>query len=169
MKAALRWGGPRVITLCIVLFLLRPLSTAAAFSSQTQEATSNDQSLEQRVIDAERAGLDALKNGNLEQFAALTADDAIFVDAQGPATKAKVMKNVAGFKLTDYSIEDVSFLSISANTGLVSYKITEKGVSHGKEFAAQAYISSVWTHRGRKWLCLFSQETGVPKRPTSGE
>ena len=79
MKAALRWVGPTVITLCIVLFLLRPLSTAAASSRQTQVATSNDQSLEQRVIDAERAGLDALKNGNLEQFAALTADDAIFV------------------------------------------------------------------------------------------
>jgi len=167
MKTASRWAGLAVITLCGVLSLLRPLSMAAASPGRTQDATTPDPSLEQQVISAERAGLDALKTGDLEQFAALTDDDAIFVDAQGPATKAQVMKNVAGFKLTDYLIEDVRFLPMSANTGLVSYKITEKGVSHGKEFAAQAYISSVWTHRGTKWLCLFSQETGVPKRPTT--
>jgi ketosteroid isomerase-like protein len=162
------WAVLAVITLGGVLSLLRPLPAAAASPGRTQDTATHDQSLEQQVISAERAGLDALKSGNLEQFAALTADDAILVDAQGPANKAQVMKNVAGFKLTDYLMEDVKFLAVSPNTGLVSYKITEKGVSHGKEFAAQAYISSVWTHRGTQWLCLFSQETGVPKRPTPG-
>ena len=88
----------------------------------------------------------------------------MLVDAHGPASKAQVLKNVAGLTLTEYSMEDVRFVPISPETGLISYKITETGISHGKEFTAQAYVSSVWTERGNKWLCLFSQETGVPRQ-----
>jgi len=43
---------------------------------------------------------------------------------------------------------------------------TEKGVSHGKEFAAQVYVSSIWAKRGSQWVCLFSQETAA-KQPKS--
>ncbi|MGA2096145.1 MAG: hypothetical protein ABSH39_07595 [Candidatus Acidiferrum sp.] len=53
------------------------------------------------------------------------------------------------------------FVPISKDTGLVSYKTTEKGNSHGHEFTSLVYVSSVWTHRGDKWLCLFSQETAA--------
>jgi hypothetical protein len=125
-------------------------------------------SLEEQIVSKEREGLEALKTGNLEVFGNLTAEEAVFVDAAGPATKAEVMKNVAGFALTDYSMEDVRFVPLSAESGLISYKIHEKGVSHGHEFALQAYISSIWGERAGKWVCLFSQETAVrmpPKQP----
>ena len=83
------------------------------------------------------------------------------VDAHGPASKVQVLQNVAKFELTDYSMEDVRFVPISSKTGLISYKIVEKGVSHVRGFAAQAYVSSIWTERGNKWVCLFSQETSA--------
>jgi hypothetical protein len=83
------------------------------------------------------------------------------VDAQGPASKAEVLKNVAGFTLTDYSMLDVKFVPVSPTSGLISYKILEKGSSHGREFTAQAYVSSIWTQRGNNWVCLFSQETAA--------
>jgi ketosteroid isomerase-like protein len=118
-------------------------------------------SLQQQIVAAERQGLDALKAGNVDIFADHTADEAVFVDAHGPAGKAQVVKNVADFRLTDYSMDDVKFVPLSANSGLIVYKISEKGISHGKEFAAQAYISSIWAERGGKWVCLFSQETGA--------
>jgi hypothetical protein len=105
--------------------------------------------------------LDSLKAGNLELFGKLLADDAVFVDAQGPASKAQVVKNVAEFKLLEYSMEDVRFVPVSAESGLIAYKVTEKGVSHGREFTAQVYISAVWTKHGGKWICLFSQETAA--------
>src|SRR5208282_4057707 len=126
-------------------------------------------SLQQQIVAKEREGLDALKTSNLEIFANLTAEEAVFVDAAGLATKADVMKNVAGFTLTDYSMEDVRFVPLSAESGLISYKIHEKGVSHGHEFAAQAYVSSIWAQRAGKWICLFSQETAArmpPKQPS---
>jgi hypothetical protein len=120
--------------------------------------------MQHQVTAAERSGLEALKTGDLTKFAALTADEAILVDSHGAATKAQLLKNVAGFTLTDYSMDNVQFLKLSRDTGLISYTITEKGVSHGKEFSARAYVSSVWTKRGKGWQCLFSQETVPPRQ-----
>lgn len=117
--------------------------------------------MEQQIVSKEREGLDALKTGNLELFGNLTADDAVLVDAHGPATKAEVLEHVAGFRLVDYTIDDVRFVAIAAESGLITYKISEKGVSHGKEFTAQVYVSSIWTKRKGNWVCLFSQETAV--------
>lgn len=139
-----------VITAIIFFNVLSPRASRAG-----ENAT------EQQIISKEREGLDALKTGDLERFGNLTADEAVMVDAKGPASKAQVLKNVAGFTLTEYTMDDVKFVPISANTGLISYKITEKGVSHGKEFTAQAYVSSIWAERGDKWVCLFSQETAA--------
>jgi hypothetical protein len=143
------------------------------FAARSFEARGNSQasagSLQEQIVAKEREGLDALKTGTVEIFANLTAEDAVFVDAAGLATKADVMKNVAGFTLTDYSMEDVRFVPLSAESGLISYKIHEKGVSHGHEFAAQAYVSSIWAQRAGKWMCLFSQETAArmpPKQPS---
>ena len=117
--------------------------------------------LKLQVVSKEREGLEDLKRGEVQRFGDLTADDAVFVDAQGPATKAQVLQNVAGFRLTDYVMSDVRFVRIAPNTGLISYAVTEKGISHGKDFAAHVYVSSIWTERGNKWMCLFSQETAA--------
>jgi len=154
-----------IVVAAILVFglaLERPMiSAAAAQAPDSHDAKTSPSSLQQQIVAKEREGLDALKAGNLEQFANLTADDAVLVDAQGPASKAQVMKNVAGFNLTDYSMEDVRFVQLSPTSGLIVYKISEKGVSRGKEFAAQAYISSIWAEREGKWVCLFSQETAA--------
>ena len=120
-----------------------------------------DAAMQEQIVAKEREGLDALKAGNVAHFGELTADEAIFVDARGPAGKAEVMKNVVGFTLVDYSITDVRFVRLSATSGLIAYKIEEKGNSHGHEFTARVYVSSVWAQQGGKWLCLFSQETGA--------
>jgi len=136
-------------------------AVAAGPSAAALQTAAAKGSLEEQIVRKEREGLDALKAGEPERFGELTADEAVLVDAHGAATKAQVLKNVAGFRLTDYSMEDVRFVPVSAKSGLIAYKIHETGVSHGKEFTAQAYVSSLWTMRGKKWLCLFSQETAA--------
>jgi ketosteroid isomerase-like protein len=146
-----------VVAVCGAI-LLEPLGISAAAA---HDSMAGENSLERQIVAQEQNGLEALKNGDLGRFGSLTAEEAVFVDEQGPATKAQVLKNVAGFKLTEYSMDDVKFVALSKNTGLISYKSTEKGVSHGEEFATQVYVSSVWTKRGGKWVCLFSQETRV--------
>ena len=143
-----------------------PLShlVSARSAPPSFEAAAGDtqpSSMEQQIVTREREGLDALKSGNVQHFADLTAEDAILIDAQGPATKAQVVKNVAAFTLTEYSMDDLKFVALSKDSGLITYKIHEKGISHGKEFDAHAYVSSIWTKKGKNWLCIFSQETGA--------
>jgi hypothetical protein len=153
-----------VTAICSALLLERPkLMIAASRPVESHVLNIDEDSLESQIVAKEREGLEDLKNGQVEAFGALTADEAVLVDAHGPASKAQVLQNVAGFKLSEYSMEDIKFVPISATTGLISYKITERGNSHGHEFSAQAYVSSVWAKRGNNWVCLFSQETGVPR------
>jgi hypothetical protein len=121
----------------------------------------NSNSLQENVVAKERQELDSLKTGKLDVFADLIADDALFVDGRGTAGKADVVRHAAEFKLVEYSIEGVKFVPLSSNSGVIAYKLTEKGNSHGKDFAAQVYASAVWTQRKGKWVCLFSQETAA--------
>jgi hypothetical protein len=135
--------------------LLALLALAYAWRVEAKPAGAT----KEQVVAAERSGLDALKVGDVSKFASATADEAVFVDDRGMATKPEVVRNVNGFTLTDYDMEDIRFVQIAPNTGLISYNMTENGSSHGHEFTAHVYVSSVWTERGGKWLCLFSQET----------
>jgi len=48
-------------------------------------------------------------------------------------SQAEVMKNVGEFRLTDYSMEGLRFLRLSKQSGLISYKITEKGIKDNLE------------------------------------
>ncbi|HMH11909.1 MAG TPA: nuclear transport factor 2 family protein [Edaphobacter sp.] len=155
-----------------VLFIVIPFTGGSLFCHQTNGAfvvhaqssaasTNSKDRLQEKIVAKEREGLDALETGNLDVFGTLTAEEAVMVDAQGPATKVQVLKNVSEFRLIDYSMDDLKFVPVSATTGLISYKITEKGTSHGHEFMAKAYVSSLWTKRGSQWVCLFSQETGT--------
>jgi ketosteroid isomerase-like protein len=144
------------------ILLGRPRALAAAYGVTGSSASqASESALEDQIVAKEREGLDALKAGNVELFGKLTADDALLLDAHGPASKAQVLQNVAGFTLTDYSMEGMKFIPLSGDSGLISYKISEKGNSHGKEFTAQAYISSIWARRAGNWVCLFSQETAA--------
>jgi hypothetical protein len=118
-------------------------------------------SIQQQILAKEREELDCLRTGNMEVFANLLADGAVFVDAQGPASKAEVVKNVADFRLVEYAMDDVTFVPLSVRSGLITYSITEKEVSHGKEFVAHVYVSAVWLERGSQWVCVFSQETAA--------
>jgi ketosteroid isomerase-like protein len=160
-------GSTLILAISLATCVLAPANRfilAQADSGATPPAAAKTDSLEQQVVAAERDGLDALKAGNVDRFADHTADDAVFVDAAGPATKAQVVSNVAGFRLAEYAMDDVKFVPLSPTSGLIVYTITEKGVSHGRQFAARAYISSIWTKRGGKWVCQFSQETAA-RRP----
>lgn len=124
-------------------------------------AQPDEHSLQQRIVSKEREELDSLKTGNIELFSSLLADDAVFVDVGGADNKANVVKRTADFRLTEYAMDDIRFVSVSANSGLIVYKLAEKGTSHGKEFAGTVYVSALWAERSGHWVCLFSQETAA--------
>ena len=148
----------------LVVFIVVLVATGY---SQSQQATAAAQSqastdpLQDEIVAHERAGLEALKTGDLTLFGDTTGDDAIFVDSHGPATKAEVMEHTAGFRLKDFTIADVRFVKLSAESGLIAYTLTESGSSHGHDFSARVYVSSLWVKRVGKWQCVFSQESAA--------
>jgi ketosteroid isomerase-like protein len=148
LSGALLFGAPR-------------LADSLGSKLDSRGFESEDESMEQQIVSKEREGLEALKAAAPQRFADLTADDAVFVDAHGLASKAQVAENVIGFTLTEYTMDDVRFVPIPPNAGLIAYKLSEKGSARGKDFAAQVYVSSVWTKREDKWVCLLSQETAA--------
>ena len=145
----------------VLLLALAAAISAGFVLARPGRSVSAGPSLEDQIVAKEREELDTLKSGNLEQFAALLAEDAVFVDARGPAAKSEIVKNTAEFRLSDYSMEGVRFVLVSADSGLIAYKITESGVSHGRQFAATVFVSALWARRAGKWVCLFSQETAA--------
>jgi ketosteroid isomerase-like protein len=142
-----------------MLRTILPVLLTVGFGSAQQARPA--QTLQEEVVAQETAGLDALKIGDLTAFANSLPDDAVFVDAHGAAGKDEVVKNVAGFRLSDYTMTDVRFVALSADSGLIVYRLAESGTSHGKEFAAKVHVSSLWLRRGGRWLCMFSQETAA--------
>jgi hypothetical protein len=145
--------------------LLILLAVACGYARQPQaQSTGADtraDALRDEIAAQERAGLEALKTGDLTAFGNSTAEEAVFVDAAGPAGKAEVMKNVANFRLTDFTMSDIRLVPLSRDSGLIVYRLAESGTSHGKEFNAKVNVSSLWVKRAGKWVCMFSQETGA--------
>ena len=120
--------------------------------------------LQQQIVAKEREELEALKAADYQKFADLIADDAVFVAPQGMAAKSEVVENVRDFKLLDFTMSDIRFVPLSANSGVVAYKLTETARSHGQEFTTEVYASAVWIQRDGKWVSIFSQETPARKQ-----
>ena len=142
---------------CVSLILL----TAALSCGQSPKAEHppRGDALREQLLAQERAELDSLKTGDLRAFAALLADDAVFVDEHGPAGKAEVVKHAAGFRLREYTMAGVKVVPLSADGGLIIYTLSESGTSHGAKFAARVHVSAMWLKRDGRWMCVFSQET----------
>jgi len=145
----------RVVVWCAIATIVSAGATAVYAEQES--------ALQREIVSKERQGLDDLQTGNYDDFASLTADDAVFLDSSGPATKAEVMDHTRQFRLTDYTMSDIRFVRVSSSAGTIVYTIDEAGVSHGHSFSVKVYVASTWAKRGGKWLCLFSQETAVRK------
>jgi ketosteroid isomerase-like protein len=139
------------------------LLTAIALTSCTIAGSfashATDSSLQEQVVAKEREELDALKSGDHQAFANLIAEEAIFLDPRGHGTKAEVVEHASDFRLIDYVMENIKFVPVGSDSGVVAYKLTQRGNAHGHEFTSVVYASALWTKRGSKWVCLFSQET----------
>ena len=123
--------------------------------------------LKDQIVAQERSELQALKSADYKRFADLIADDAIFVAPQGPATKQEVVQHVADFKLLDFAMDDIRFVRLTPNSGVVAYKLTQKGTAGGHEFTTIVYASATWIQRNGKWVSVLSQETPARKETAS--
>jgi hypothetical protein len=140
--------------------LLLAFVFATSLVSRAQEsAPPEPTSLQHQIVTKETEELNCLKNGDIQCFADLIADNAVFLDSHGSANKQQVIAHVTGLRLTDFSINEVRYVPLGDRSGLIAYKLTEKGVANGREFSSQAFVSAIWAERDGRWVTLFSQET----------
>jgi ketosteroid isomerase-like protein len=143
----------------LVLFTLS-LSIGVLFGASLQKAGLHaPPQLRSEIIAKERQELEALKNGNVQEFADLMSEDAIFVDSKGTSSKAAMVASVRDLKLYEYAMADIRFVNVSPQSGVIAYKLTQKGREQGKDFADTVYVSALWAKRGGRWICLFTQES----------
>jgi hypothetical protein len=149
-----------VITAAAMVVGLAAGRAAVVVQAQAERAAKTSvQALREQIVAKERQELDALKSGNTQEFANLIAEDAVFADPRGTASKAEVVAHIGDFKLLEFSMEDIKFVALSETSGVIAYKLTEKGTSHGREFTSTDYASAIWAQRNGSWVCVFSQET----------
>ena len=117
------------------------------------------------IVAQERAGLEALKSGDVAKVGAALTDDAVFVRANGILRKPELLKLLGDVKLKDYTMSDVRFVPVSPDNGVVSYTLTESGTRQGQAFSAKVFVSSAWVRNGRQFQCVFSQETAASAAP----
>jgi hypothetical protein len=63
-------------------------------------------------------------------------------------------------------MEDIHFIPLTDNSGIVIYKLTQKASAGGREFTSVVHSSATWVQRDGKWVSVFSQET--PARTPKG-
>ncbi len=134
----------------VTIFLL----IAASFSTTSAFADLKDD-----IVAKEREELEALRSADYKKFADLIADDALFLNPGGPGTKAQVVEQSSHFKLLDFSMDDIQFVPLTDNSGIIIYKLTQKASAGGREFTSVVHASATWVQRNGKWVSVFSQET----------
>jgi len=121
----------------------------------------------------EKQVYDALKAKNYDAFAAMLADDQVYVSGSGVQDKATTLKGISVFAPTEVTLSDVKLLNATKNLYVLNYKAGVKGSVNGKplppDFAERD--STAWINRGGKWLVVYHQETMIkepPPMPTPG-
>src|SRR5436305_3407690 len=94
-----------LVTTVAVTGLLDMRASAVRSGQQTAATKIRD-----TIVAKERQELDCLKTGQMQEFAALISDDAVFLDPHGSAGKKEVVETTSHFKLLDYNMEDVKFV-----------------------------------------------------------
>jgi Domain of unknown function (DUF4440) len=139
--------------------MLLAMLAISVISLAQESAPPEPTSLQHQIVTKETEELNCLKSADIQCFADLIADNAVFLDAHGAATKQQVIAQVTGLKLTDFSINEVHYVPLTERSGLIAYKLTQKGVANGRAFSEQIFVSAIWAQRDGKWVTLFSQET----------
>jgi hypothetical protein len=157
-------GGKLVKTMaCFAIVAAVIAGSFASLSALPARANNNGKAgpsqLQGAIVAKERQELEALKNGKVQEFSDLMAEEAIFMDPHGSASKAEVVGHLGDLKLLEYAMADIKFVPVSPQAGVIAYKLTQKGVENGKDFADTVYVSALWVKRNGKWVCLFTQES----------
>lgn len=132
----------------------------AAGSGQAMAASKGKSSVEESIIAMEKQAWAAVKGRDTKAFSDLFAADGMMADSGGFSTRDAFYKSLPDLTITDYTLSDFKVMMIDKDAAIITYKADVKGSYKGQAFPPNpAYVSSIWTKRGGKWVAVYHQET----------
>jgi hypothetical protein len=115
----------------------------------------------------ERQSWEAMKAKNWDGFAAMLADDFVFVGGPGTANKTETVDVLKKMELLEYTLSDFRLVKVDPDLAVITYTATDKSTYDGKTSGGKPIRNSTaWINRGGKWLVVYHQETEVLEVPT---
>lgn len=109
---------------------------------------------------------DAIKRKEPDAFAAMLADDFVFVTNDGVYDKAGTVNGIKLIELADFTFSDWKTLMLDKDAMVLTYTINMKGMSNGQPVPVPPMRGgSVWVNRGGKWVGVFHQDTQIEQMP----
>ena len=148
---------------------------ANANTSATPAATPKaEANISADIIAREKEAWETIKAKNPDGFAAMLADDFVYVSEDGVHDKAGTVDGIKQFAPTDLSFADWKVVMLDKDAAVVTYTINTKGTSGGKPIPETPMrAGSLWANRGGKWVGVFHQDTAVeeppPAKPTTNK
>lgn len=117
------------------------------------------------IIAKEKQVWDMIKNQNLEGFGSMLAEDEMYVSDDNIYDKKGTLDGLKGLELTDVTLSDWKVVKIDKDAAVVTYSISVKGKSQGREMPADSMSrdATAWVNRDGKWLAVYHQDTMVKK------
>ena len=108
---------------------------------------------------------DAMKSGDTQAAARMTADGCLIVGASGasavdPRAIAAMLESAA-YEIRSYRIDPstMSVSRLSDDTVVTAYAVHEDLVVEGQQVSLDAFDSSVWQRRDGRWTCVLHTES----------
>jgi len=137
---------------------------AAQEKAAPKKAAGEHSAADKAIIANEEKVNDAFIKGDAATFKSLVAADAWAVDASGFSDMAAIDKMMADAKITESHMSGAKVLWADPSTAIITYKWTGKGTFMGQP-VKPAYVGSVWTKKGDKWVAVYHQETEAAPPP----
>jgi len=139
-------------------------ANTAASPAATPQAQANAAS--DAIIAREKEIWETIRAKNPDGFAAMLADDFIYVTQDGVFDKAQTTDNIKQLALTDVSFSDWKVVMLDKDAAVVTYTNTAKGTNKGQPLPwTPERNGSLWAYRGGKWLGVYHQDTVVEEPP----
>ena len=158
------------MTRTFVLGIALTLAAGPAFGQTAEKKTGSRSAMSKSAMTdalmaAEKGLLDSLAKHDASSFFALIAPGAWSVDETGVMNMDEFKKNWAQVKVESFTPSDMKVVPVDATSGIVTYKLDQKGSFNGEPFQPTVYASTTWVNRSGKWVAVFHQEsTPAPKK-----
>jgi hypothetical protein len=144
--------------------------TPAANTSNASTPSTATTPSDSGVTAKEKEIWDNIKAKNPDAFAAMLAEDFIYVSSDGVHDKAASVNGIKQIEATDITLSDWKTVTVNKDAAIVTYTANMKGTSGGQPIPPGAMrAGSLWVNRGGKWVGVFHQDTPVEERPAGDD